>query len=64
MKITDDELELLTTVRALDTAKVTVVIHGRKIRKISAEINAELSQKVREPDNVPRGTPSELRTRE
>ena len=52
MKLTQEELDLLNTVRGLDTAKVTVVIHARQVRKVSVEINAALAAKVREPANV------------
>ena len=64
MKLTQEELDLLKTVRGLDTAKVTVVIHARQVRKVSVEINAALAAKVREPANVPRGTLGQVRTRE
>jgi hypothetical protein len=64
MKLSQEELNLVNTVRGLDTAKVTLVIHGRKLRKVHVEINAALAAKVLEPAIVPRGTPGEVRTRE
>jgi uncharacterized protein len=64
MKLTPDELNLVNTVRAVDTAKVVVIVHGRKVRKIHVEINAALAMKVREPTDVPRGTFGQVRTRE
>ncbi len=46
MRLTPDEMQLFHRLRALPTAKFTVVKFGGEIRSIRAEINIEISAKA------------------
>jgi hypothetical protein len=64
MKLSDDEVELIQTLRSLEKAKVTVIIHQRKIRGVHAEFDLAGIKGMIDRGLVPRGTEGEIRTEE
>lgn len=64
MKLSEQEAEIIQTLRRVETAAHVIIVRSGKIVRFKTEIDHAIVKKAMDDGTVPRGTNSQVRTQE